>query len=354
MKRFLALAALAVAAPALGQTGGPAPALGQTSGPDYRQRANWAVFEGSGFASALPVGATPAAKHPKAAVFFIHPTTFKGGPGQMNQDVGDAAANQWADESSVARQASVFSGCCAVYSPRYRAAAYASFASPAVREAAFGLAYGDVERAFDAFLQAIGDRPFIIAGHSQGAFHAATLLEKRVEGTALQKRMVAAYIVGINLAQGEFGKRFKSVKPCERPAQTGCVVQWNSYLADADVAKFARLSQSTYVEKYGDDAGKETLCINPLTFDARRSDAGASAAKGAVPGSPGLGALQPLRAGAVAARCAQGLLLVTPDKALDLAPLPGGSMHYHDLGLFWADVRANAALRVAAFAKAGK
>jgi pimeloyl-ACP methyl ester carboxylesterase len=312
------------------------------------------VYSGEGFANPLPVGATPAARYPKAAVFFIHPTTFKGAAGQFNQDVADAAANQWADESSVARQASVFSACCAVYSPRYRAASYASFASTPVREAAFALAYTDIERAFDAFLKTIGNRPFIIAGHSQGAFHSAMLLEKRIEGTPLQKRMVAAYIIGINLAQGDFGKRFKSVKPCARPAQTGCVVQWNAYLADADVAKFAGYSQSTYVQKYGDDAGKLTLCVNPLTFDARRAEANASAAKGAVPGSPGLGALLPLKAKAVAARCEQGLLLVTPDKALDLAPLAGGSMHYHDLGLFWADVRANAALRVAAFAKAGK
>jgi hypothetical protein len=330
--------ALALAGPAAAQ-----------SVPDYSVRANWAVFDGQGFAHPLPVGASPAAKHPKAAVFFIHPTTFKGAVGQNNQDVGDAAANQWADESSVARQASAFSACCAVYSPRYRAASYASFASPSMREAAFALAYTDIERAFDAFLKAIGNQPFIIAGHSQGAFHTATLLEKRVEGTPLQKRMVAAYIIGINLARGDFGRRFKSVQPCTQPAQTGCVVQWNAYLADADVAKFAGYSQSTYVAKYGDDAGKVTLCVNPLTFGA----AGAGVAKGAVPGSPGLGALQALKPKAVTARCDQGLLLVSPDKALGLEPLAGGSMHYHDVGLFWADLRANAVLRTKAILRKG-
>jgi hypothetical protein len=364
VRAALALGLAAMAGPVLAQgtslPAAPPPAFGPADvvakappAPDYAKRATWSVFASQGFAHPLPKGASPAAAHPRVAVFFLHPTTFRGAANQFNQDVGDATANLWADESSIARQASVFSACCAVYAPRYRAASYATFASAPLREAAFALAYSDVERAFDAFLQEIGNRPFIIAGHSQGAFHTATLLEKRVEGTPLQKRMVAAYIIGINLARGEFGKRYTSVKPCDTPAQTGCVLQWNAYTPDADVAKLAAYSQSTYVQKYGDDAGKVTLCINPLTFDARQPDAPATAAKGAVPGSPGAGGLLPLRSGAVSARCENGLLITKPDAALDLAPLPGGVMHYHDLGLFWADIRANAVVRVAAFARAG-
>lgn len=323
--------------------------------PDYSAKANWSVFASKGWASAQPKGAVKAAVSPKVAVFFLHPTTLRSATGEMNQNTADAQANKWTDESSIARQASVFAACCDVYAPRYRAATYNSFASGPAREAAFALAFGDVERAFDAFLKQIGDRPFIIAGHSQGAFHSATLLEKRIDGAALQKRLVAAYIIGINLAEGEFGKRFKSVKPCATPDQTACVVQWNAYIDGvADVAKMAGFSQSTYVQKYGDDAGKITLCVNPLTFDTRLREAPSAASKGAVPGSPGFGALQPLKAGAVSARCASGLLLARVDKGLDLEPLPGGAMHYHDLGLFWADTSANATLRVRSYLKGRK
>lgn len=343
---------LAVAAPVWAQEGVAAKA---PPAPDYAVRANWSVFASKGWASPLPKGAVEAARAPKVAVFFLHPTTLRSETGELNQNTADAKANKWTDESSIARQASVFAACCDVYAPRYRAATYNSFASNPVREAAFALAYGDVERAFDAFLARIGERPFIIAGHSQGAFHSATLLERRIDGTALQKRMVAAYIIGINLAQGDFGKRFKSVTPCATPDQTGCVLQWNAYLDGAtDVAKMAGYSQSTYVQKNGDDAGKVTLCINPLTFDARLPQAPSAAARGAVPGSPGFGPLQPLQAGAVSARCDSGLLIVRPDKALGLEPLAGGVMHYHDLGLFWADVSANALRRVRAFSAGAK
>lgn len=342
----------AVSGPVRAQDGAAAKA---PPAPDYALRANWSVFASKGWASPLPAGAAKPARAPKVAVFFLHPTTLRSETGELNQNPADAKANTWTDESSIARQASVFAACCDVYAPRYRAATYNSFASAPVREAAFALAYGDVERAFDAFLKQIGDRPFIIAGHSQGAFHSATLLERRIDGSALQKRMVAAYIIGINLAQGDFGKRFKSVTPCAAPDQTGCVVQWNAYLDGAsDVAKMAGYSESTYVQKYGDDAGKVTLCINPLTFDAKLKEAPSGAAKGAVPGSPGFGPLQPLKAGAVSARCDSGLLLVRPDKALGLEPLAGGVMHYHDLGLFWADTSANAVLRARAYMAGGK
>ena len=355
MRKAIALAGLALSSPIIAQEPAHDVSAKAPPAPDYGHRANWSVYASQGWASPLPEGAAKPAHAPKAAVFFLHPTTLRSETGELNQNPADAKANKWTDESSIARQASVFAACCDVYAPRYRAATYNSFASGPVREAAFALAYTDVERAFDAFLARIGNRPFIIAGHSQGAFHAATLLERRIDGAALQKRMAAAYIIGINLAEGDFGKRFKSVKPCATPDQTGCVVQWNAYLDGAtDVAKMAGYSETTYVQKNGDDAGKVTLCINPLTFDARLKDAPAAAARGAVPGSPGFGPMQPLQSGAVSARCESGLLLVRPDKNLGLEPLAGGVMHYHDLGLFWADASANAALRVQSYRKAAK
>ncbi|NBC35964.1 DUF3089 domain-containing protein [Novosphingobium sp. FSY-8] len=321
--------------------------------PDYADPAMWAAgFGGLKAAATLPAGASPIARHAKVDVFYIHPTTFRGGPLDLNQDPRNPQANKWADESVVARQGGVFSGCCNVFSPRYRAASFAVFADPAVQAAAFELAYSDIERAFDVFLKQLNGRPFIIAGHSQGAFHTATLLERRVDGTPLQKRMVAAYIIGINIGEGEFGRRFKHVPICDRPAQTGCGLQWNAMMAGTDLTKARERAQSTYVAKYGDNPGKRTLCVNPITFDRKRPASTMAQARGAVPGSPGFGAMQPLKAKAVAATCDDGYLVVTLAPGLGLDPLPGGVMHFHDVGLFYADIRANAAVRVAAYLRA--
>ncbi|WP_199555034.1 DUF3089 domain-containing protein [Sandaracinobacteroides hominis] len=323
-----------------------APALAEPPAPDYASAANW-----SQAASALPAGATPAAKKPKVDVFFIHPTTYRGET-ELNQDVSDATANQWADASSIARQASAFTGCCRVFAPRYRQASIPALrGTPEQRDAAYALAYSDIERAFDVFLTHTKGRPFLLAGHSQGGLHVATLLEKRIDGTPLQKRLVAAYAIGFNLAEGDFGRTYKSLKPCATRTDTGCVLQWNAVLPETDLDAGATRSQAGFVAKYGDVPGKQTLCMNPVSFEAARPETPRGEALGAIPGDPGAGPLQALVAGAVAAKCDRGFLVVAPDAALALKPLPGGSLHYHDFGLFWADIRADAVRRAQAFGK---
>ncbi|EJL27657.1 Protein of unknown function (DUF3089) [Novosphingobium sp. AP12] len=328
-------------------------AASASAAPDYADPASWAAGpSGAGPAGALPEGATPAARDPGVDVFYVHPTTFRSQT-LWSQDIADAKANAWVDESVVARQASVFGACCRIWAPRYRAASYKALGDPAYRDAAFAFAYSDVERAFDWFLANVSKgRPFIIAGHSQGAKHVADLLERRIDGTPLRKRMVAAYIIGINLSEGEFGLRYKHVPICDSPAQTGCALQWNAIEAGSDLEPMVSAFEKGFVQKYGDVPGKKPLCINPVTFDRRRPASLSAEAKGAVPGEPGSGPMKPLRAGAVAVNCERGLAVSYLAPGLDLKTMPGGSLHYHDFGLFYADIRANAALRVAAWLKA--
>ncbi|TRW14439.1 DUF3089 domain-containing protein [Glacieibacterium frigidum] len=318
--------------------------------PDYALAAFWAAGPaGPGASAAVPEGATPAARRPPADVFFIHPTTFRTTT-QWNQDAGDAATNAWTDASSIARQASAFNACCRVFAPRYRQASFLS--KDDGRDRALDLAYGDIERAFDVFLRANRGRPFILAGHSQGGLMVARLVERRIDGTPLAKRLIATYAVGMNVAEGEFGRTIKKVPICDRPAQTGCMVQWNAVLPSTDLAAAAKRSEQAYLDRFHAEAGKTTLCVNPLTFDRAQPSADAERSRGAVPGDPGAGPIRPLVPHAVAARCEQGFLVATPNPALELKALPGGSLHYHDFGLFYADVRANAVLRTQAWLKA--
>lgn len=347
---FIAAPALALAAPLFAEQSKAGPDYAADVArlaplpPDYAQPAMWSQAG----AIAAP-GASPIARYPNVDVFYIYPTTLRSDT-LLNADPADAQTNRWVDESAIARQASVFSGCCRVFAPRYRAASYKALMNGAQRDAAFALAYIDIERAFDWYLSHENHgRPFILAGHSQGAFHVATLLEKRIDGSALRKQLVAAYVIGINLGEGEFGKRFQALKPCDQPRQTGCVLQWEAVSEGGDVTKLATYSQSTYIAKYGDGPGKTSLCINPLTFIRKKPIAPAGNSRGAAPGAPGFGRMKQLVAGKVAARCEQGLLVVTADPELDLQPLPGGSLHYHDYGLFYADIRADAIRRAQAF-----
>lgn len=319
--------------------------------PDYAVALSWAAGSaGPGASIAVPEGATPAASKPAVDVFYVHPTTYRSTT-RWNQDVADAKEEAWTDASVIARQASVFNACCQIFAPRYRQASTLNKDND--RDRALDLAYSDVERAFERYVRYENHgRPFIIAGHSQGAWHIARLLEQRIQGTALQKQMVVAYVIGINLSEGDFPRRFNSVAICATSVQTGCVVQWNSVLASANLPVMAKRYEQMFVEKYGDMPGKTTLCINPLTFDRAKPLGAAGQSLGAVPGDPGEGPMQPLVARAVAARCDNGLLVVEPNDRLGLKPLAGGALHYHDIGLFYADLRANAVARVEAFLEA--
>lgn len=324
------------------------PALAEAPAPDYAQSQYWSPVE------SLPRGVAETKALRGVDVFWIHPTTTRS-PTDFNHDPLDPAALKWTEESAVQRQASAFSACCRVFAPRYRAATSKALMDPANREKAFALAYSDIERAFDWYLAHENKgRPFIIAGHSQGGAHTASLLEKRIKDTKLQGQMVAAYVIGINLMEGDLTPRLAGIPLCDTPAQTGCFVQWNSVLAGSDTGPTLKALAAVYAAQNGGKDGGKPLCVNPVTFDARRPLSLSSQAKGAVAGDPGFGAMGPLTAGAVAAECRDGLLTVWPAPALGLKPLPGGSMHYHDVGLFWADISANAALRAQAWLKAHK
>ena len=313
--------------------------------PDYDDPASWAALPAAeGEAGLVPPGASPAARQPRADVFYIHPTTMLTRD-RWNADIRDARINHWTDISVVARQASIFNGCCRIFAPRYRQGsplAYAAMGGDG--DKAYDLAYQDVLRAFEHYLaHANHGRPFIIVGHSQGALLAKRLVAERIEGSPLARRMVAAYIVGLGISEGEFGRSFHAVRPCTGPRQTGCVLTWNSFLVGSDTGAYRQRQAADYRLRYG-NAGAELACTNPLLLSGR-----AEPSHGALPGEARDGPLQVLVPRSVTARCVDGVLMVDPSPALELKPLPGGNMHYHDMSMFYEDLRLDAIRRVDAF-----
>lgn len=303
--------------------------------PDYTLTSSWAARGGG---ADLP-----------ADVFYIQPTTFRSQ--RWNQDIADTETNVWTDVSVTTRQLSAFATCCRLYQPRYRQASSRAFVEiSGDGPKAYALAYGDVRRAFRAFLAQTGQRPFILAGHSQGALHAMRLLESEIAGTPARQRLVAVYAPGIGIPIGQFGTNIRGIAPCALPSDTGCVISWNSFLPEADVSEYVARSSASYIARYGDTPGKALLCINPLTFNAHQPAAPQGANRGALLGTVVAGPLPPLLPGIAAATCAGGVLRVTSAPgAPTLDPLPGGSLHMYDIALFWANLRDDAAGRVAVF-----
>ena len=293
-----------------------------------------------------PAGYTPA-RSPRAAVFYIHPTSYLVRT-HWNAPLDDAEANARA-ALFLRGQASAFNGSADIWAPRYRQATFGAFlTSEADANRALDLAYGDVRVAFDAFLRQVGsDRPIILAGHSQGALHLERLLRDTVAGKPLAGRVVAAYVVGWPISRTTDLPRL-GLPECNSAAQSGCIASWQSFATPADPSQIMDIYDASTGFTGAPRKGTRMVCTNPLTGTA---DATA-------PATANLGTLFPtedlsaatIAPGRVPATCdATGFLMIGGGPEVGPYVLPGNNYHVYDYSLFWANVRADAARRLATF-----
>ncbi|MBW8753996.1 MAG: DUF3089 domain-containing protein [Sphingomonadales bacterium] len=330
----------------------PQPALAANI---YDDPAMWIARPGLGAKDPshwLPPEQKPDAAPLKAAVFFIHPTSYLD-KAQWNAPLDDAKSRALAD-TFVRGMASAFNASPDLWAPRYRQAAFGAFLTddPQATEA-IDAAYRDVLLAFDAFVAATPkDLPIVLAGHSQGALHLKRLLRDRVAGTPLAKRIVAAYVIGWPVSL-EHDLPAMGLPACARPDQAGCVVSWLSFAEPAD----NHMLLESYAERPGLDGkpvgGSAFLCTNPLTgtaggpTDTKAADAKANLGTLVPDLEKNTGKLVPAM---VPARCgADGFLYIGPPPELGPYVGPGNNYHVYDVPLFWANLRADVAKRVMAW-----
>lgn len=283
----------------------------------------------------------------KAAVFFIHPTSF------LKKDQWNAPLD---DKESQARariflrgQASAFNAVGDVWAPRYRQATLGAFlTSKPEGQQALDAAYQDVLAAFDYFVSEIpGDQPIILAGHSQGSLHLTNLLKDRVAGTPLANRVVAAYVVGwpvsVDTDVPEMG-----LDICEAPDQTSCILSWESYAEPADYGRIIEVYDRTIGFNGEPRKGSKLLCSNPINGDIDSMAAASSNLGTLVPNDDLSDAT--LVAGGVPARCdKRGFLLIGDPPDMGPYALPGNNYHVYDYSLFWTNIRADVGRRMTAF-----
>lgn len=292
-----------------------------------------------------PEGFKPA-ENPPAAVFFVHPTSFLD-RSAWNAPLNDMAANARA-ELFLRGQASAFNGAGLVWAPRYRQATFGAFlTSKEQAHQALDFAYRDVLAAFDQFLREAGNRPIILAGHSQGALHLTRLLVDRVAGKPLAKRIVAAYVVGWPVSMTADLPKL-GLPACSGPDETGCILSWQSFSDPADPS----LILDTFDQSSGFTGqprkGTPMLCTNPLTGKPNDSVGAEANLGGLLPSKDLTSAV--LRTNLVPARCEGRGILMIGNTPPDLGPyvLPGNNYHVFDYSLFWANVRADAERRLKA------
>lgn len=256
-------------------------------------------------------------------VFYIYPTMYDRG-NNWNADVYNKRLNRSIANFPVKYQASVFNREARVYAPFYRQAIVEVFYNKSEEgDKALDFAYQDIKTAFEQFLIWTGNRPIIIASHSQGTYHAARLLKDYFDGSELQKRLVCAYTVGLEM----YRENYAHLVPCEDSTQTGCYVTWSSFNTKYDH------TNKTPVY-YGN------VCVNPITWNASEQWEQSQ-------GSILLDFKRKKRFKTQARRVGNYLEIKTRTPIVQT----WRNLHLVDYNLFWEDVRKNVRTRVSHFNK---
>ena len=295
--------------------------------PNYSDKDSWAVLPEN-----IPdeISTFNFDKNKKEAdVFFIYPTLIDSkNQREWNSDIWDEDIRNDVINRPVKYQASAWLDAGNLYVPYYRQAHIRVFNDKFRLDGdkALNLAYNDIKEAFSYYLENFNnDKPFIIASHSQGTIHAKRLIAEFIDGKELQKKLIAAYLVGIKVFEDEF----KNIKPMNSANETGGFVTWNTF-------KFNKYPRKDNYENWF----KGGVTTNPITWDDSK-ETKKDLHKGllyrdlkifsqnidiklidgivwsSIPNVPGKILLQTVR-----------------------------SYHFADINLFWVDIRENAKLRV--------
>lgn len=296
----------------------------QPAAPDYADQQGWLL--------------KPAVAVAPVDVFFVYPTVlFNDTDWLMDTTRPDMRA---AALATVNTQASVFAGQANIFAPMYRQMNMAGLGLSDADAAPLNeIVHDDVWRALTHYLKyENNDRPFFLAGHSQGAMILTDILLDHWGSTGAEERLVAALLPGWSLTPADLAAN-SSVHMCERSDQTGCVISYNSMAA-------GRQSAAPTLKK-------NALAVNPLSWSMDGTF---------IPAEKNLGAVFFDNAGKPAiyphfssARIVDGGLVVQPEN-VELVTVkdghfPAGIYHAFDYALFFENLKVNIAERIDAFAR---
>ena len=293
----------------------------------------------------------------RADVFYLHPTTGMKSAAD-NVPVDDPQARATA-HVMLMTQATPFNGVARVYAPHYRQAALHVFdGNETALQGPMNRAYEDIRRAFAYYAEHDNHgRPFFLVGHSQGSNHGLRLLIEEISGTPLADRLVAAYLPGMPTPRAPFDTHLATIAPCTTPMQTGCVAAWGVFAEGyRDFGDWEAVNHfwDANVGRWRSARGMSLVSVNPVNWREDDAPTLPAAHLGAVPFGVTQSHFSRVMPHLVGARTENGYTLVSP------TPLPAdlfddggifdeGNYHVFDIALFWADLRANARTRLAAF-----
>jgi hypothetical protein len=240
---------------------------------DYSKAESWLCRPGRPDACAIDLTTTVIAAsgklttekwaaNPKAPIdcFYVYPTV-------SNDTTGNSDMVAGPEELSVIRaQFARFGSQCRVFAPLYRQvtlSALRAFMAGRPTTADRLLPYNDVLDAWNYYLEHDNNgRGVVLIGHSQGSFVLTDLIKKEIDGKPVQSRIISALLLGTSLPvpRGkDVGGAFQHLPLCHSAKQTGCVITYASFRANAPPPANSR---------FGKVAGENMVsgCTNPAAL----------------------------------------------------------------------------------------
>jgi len=191
--------------------------------------------------------------------FYVDPTVSREPGGNADLVIGP-------EEISVAQhQFARFGAKCRLFAPMYRQITFTALHAamtgkpiPADR----ALAYRDIVAAWHEYLAHDNTgRGFVLIGHSQGANLLTELIKNEIDGKPVQAKLVSAILMGTTLPVpkgADIGGAFQHIPVCRANSQTGCVIAFADFRADAPPPPGSRFGQAP--------DGMQAVCANPAAL----------------------------------------------------------------------------------------
>jgi hypothetical protein len=214
------------------------------------------IIAADGTLTREPFHADPAAP---IDCFYVYPTV-------STEPGGNADRVIEPEERRVAEQQFArFGAKCRLFAPMYRQftmtalrAMLARRPIPVDRE----LGYDDVVAAWNDYLARDNHgRGVVLIGHSQGSGVLTQLIKNEIDGKPVQARLVSAILMGTNLPVPEgrdVGGAFQHIPVCRSNSQTGCVIAFADFRADAPPPVDSLFGMAP--------DGMQAVCANPAAL----------------------------------------------------------------------------------------
>ncbi|MGA3361873.1 MAG: DUF3089 domain-containing protein [Solirubrobacteraceae bacterium] len=213
----------------------------------------------------------PADPNPPVDCFYVYPTVSAETTELSDLKIQPA-------ETDVARyQAAYYGNVCRMYAPMYHSITvqYGGVVGQLPAALARKVAAEQYDSVLDAWKYFLAHyshgRPFVLIGHSQGAFVLRKLIAQQIDPNAkLRSRMLSAFLFGgsVVVPTGSLvGGSFKHIPGCTSTAELGCVVSYSSFPGVPPPGADFGANTHSPINAVGPlPAGDSILCTNPAAL----------------------------------------------------------------------------------------